>query len=156
MCLTFLLDLMIYQQTRWCLPLWRLPSNREKQVTADKYLLHLIVIHSMEKKQHRIWEWVSARSRVWDQGRPPHKVMLMQRFDKERRRAMEFFLGEWQEERLLSTSVPSEDLMPCLRSSKDAAVAGAEWEVEVEQRDRQEENPGRGWWQNGGQVSWIT
>ena len=46
--------------------------------------------------------------------------------------------------------------MPCLRSSKDAAVAGAEWEVEVEQRGRQEENPGRGWWQNRGQVSWIT
>lgn len=39
---------------------------------------------------------------------------------------------------------PSEDLMSCLRSKKDAAVAGPEWEVEVEQRDRQEENPGRG------------
>ena len=46
--------------------------------------------------------------------------------------------------------------MPCWRSSEDAAVAGAEWEVEVEQGGRQEENPGRGWWQNGGQVSWIT
>lgn len=39
-----------------------------------------------------------------------------------------------QEKRLLSTNVLSGSFLPYLRSNKDAGVALAKWEVEVEQR----------------------
>lgn len=55
-----------------------------------------------------------------------------------------------QEERLLSPSVLSGYFLPCVRSSKDA-----EWEVEVEQRERGKEFRERlvaGW---NGEMSWI-
>lgn len=39
-----------------------------------------------------------------------------------------------QEKRLLSTNVLSGSFLPYLRSKKDAGVALAKWEVEVEQR----------------------
>lgn len=130
----------------------KVTSNREKQMQQIS-LFYLIVMHSMEKKQHRIWKWVSARSGVWDQGRPPHKVMLMQRFDKERRRAVEFFLGEWQEERLLSTSVPSEGLNAVFEEQQGcrcgwSRVGGGDGAETDKRRIR------RGWWQNESRVSW--
>lgn len=47
-----------------------------------------------------------------------------------------------QEKKLLSTSVLSGSFLPYRRSNKDAGVALAKWEVEVEQR---KENSGRVW-----------